>query len=191
MPEPETPHPEAVAAPLADVRHIVLVGLMGSGKSTVGRLVASRLGWPFRDSDAEIEARTGRTVREIRDVESTDAMHDLEAAQLLEALLAPGPDVLAAAASIADRPECLAALRAPGVRVVWLDVDPAVAATRFGRQAHRPAYGDDPAVFLAAQRAERGPKFASVAALVLDGSAATPEQLAEGLIRGLSGPTAR
>lgn len=164
---------------------------MGTGKSTVGRLVAARLGWPFRDSDAEIEARTGRTVREIREVESTDAMHDIEAEQMLEALLGPGPDVMGVAASIADRPECLTALRERRAWVVWLDVDPVVAAERFGRQPHRPSFGDDPAVFLAAQRAERGPKFRSVASLVLDAGAAEPEDLADAVVRSLPGDAPR
>ena len=46
-------------------RHVVLVGLMATGKSTVGELVARQLGWRLVDSDAQIEARTGLTVREI------------------------------------------------------------------------------------------------------------------------------
>jgi shikimate kinase len=178
----QPPDPDALGA----FRHIVMLGLMGTGKSSVGRIVARRLGRPFRDSDQEIEARTGRTVREIAAADGDDAMHDIEAAQLLEALLTPGPDVLAAAASVADRPECLAALRVAGIAPVWLDVDPDVAAARFGHQAHRPSFGDDPAVFLAAQRAARGPKFRSVALLVLDGSRATPAELADALLSGLA-----
>ena len=47
------------------MRHIVLVGLMGAGKTTVGRRLAARLGWPWHDSDAEITASTGLTVREL------------------------------------------------------------------------------------------------------------------------------
>lgn len=186
MQEPSDPAPPAPGDPLVRVRHIVMVGLMGSGKSTVGHLVASRLGRPVHDSDEEIEARVGRTVREIRDLESTGALHDIEAAHLLEALLGEGPDVICPAASIADRDECLAALGAPGVAVVWLDVDPAVAAQRFGRQAYRPSYGDDPAVFLAAQRAQRGPRYASVATLALDAGRHTPEELAEDVVAGLA-----
>src|SRR5690349_15576926 len=49
----------------AQMTPLVLVGLMGSGKSTVGRLVADRLGWPMVDSDEAIEARTGQSVREL------------------------------------------------------------------------------------------------------------------------------
>jgi shikimate kinase len=185
MHEPLDHGPAPTGDPLTRIRHIVLVGLMGSGKSTVGHLVASRLGRPIHDSDEEIEARIGHTVREVRDLESTSALHDIEAAHLLEALLGDGPDVICPAASIADRDECLDALRAQGVATVWLDVDPAIAAQRFGRQVHRPSYGDDPAVFLAAQRAERGPRFASVATLVLDAGEHTPEELAAAILAGL------
>ena len=185
-PDPAPPAPTAPGDPLARFRHIVFVGLMGSGKSTVGHLVASRLGRPVHDSDEEIEARTAHTVREIRDLESTDALHDIEAAHLLGALLGGGPDVVCPAASIADRDECLAALRAEDVAVVWLDVDPAVAAGRFSSGSYRPSYGDDPAVFLAAQRAQRGPRFASVATLVLDGGQHAPEALADAVLAGLA-----
>ena len=71
-------------------RHIVIAGLMGAGKSTTGRALAERLGRVWHDSDAEIEAATGRTVRELRDAEGVDAMHAREAAQLLVALGEPG-----------------------------------------------------------------------------------------------------
>ncbi|HEY4752428.1 MAG TPA: shikimate kinase, partial [Candidatus Limnocylindrales bacterium] len=74
------------ADPLHDVRHVVLLGTMGSGKTTVGRLLAERLGRPLRDSDPEIEAATGYTAREIRDRDGPDALHDLEARLLLSTL---------------------------------------------------------------------------------------------------------
>ena len=79
-------------APGHPLRHVVLVGLMGAGKTTVGRRLAARLGWPWHDSDADIEAATGMTVRELRDRDGVDAMHDLEAAQLLQALAEPGQE---------------------------------------------------------------------------------------------------
>src|SRR5215208_4289943 len=88
---------EAPGLVVAPFTHVVVVGLMGSGKTTVGRALADRLGWPFRDSDPEIQAVTGRTVRELRDDLGVDAMHDLEADQLLDALAAPGPAVVAPA----------------------------------------------------------------------------------------------
>ena len=131
-------------------RHCVLVGLMGAGKSTVGSALAARLGWSFLDSDIEIQAATGRTVRELRDDIGVDAMHALEAEQLLRALASPEPAVIGAAASVVDVPACLDALRDPTVIVVWLQADPAVLAERFeSADDHRPAYGDSTEGFLA------------------------------------------
>ena len=108
---------------VAEISHVVVVGLMGSGKTTVGRELASRLGWPLRDSDPEIEAATGRTVRTLRDEIGVDAMHELEAHQLLDALAAPGPAVVSPAASVIDVAACRSALQAPGVAIVFLTVD--------------------------------------------------------------------
>ena len=161
------------------MRHVVLVGLMGSGKTTVGRLVADRLGWPLRDSDAEIEARTGRTVRELDETVGTDAMHALEAEALLGALGSPDPAVILAAASVADDDACLAALRDPSLLVAWLRISPATAAARFESRGHRPRFGDDPAAFLAEQAARRDPRLRSIATLELDADAGSSEALAE------------
>jgi shikimate kinase len=167
-------------------RHVVVVGLMGAGKSAVGRRLARRLGWTWRDSDADIEADTGLTVRELRDREGVDAMHAREARQLLDALAGPGPSVISAAASAVDVPECRAALRAPGVAVVWLRAAPAVLARRFrSRDAHRPEYGDSRETFLAEQAARRDPLFASLDPIVIDINAITAAQAAAQAIEAL------
>ena len=168
------------------MRHVVLVGLMGSGKTTVGRLVAGHLGWPLRDSDAEIEARTGRTVRELDQTVGTDAMHALEAEALLGALGSPDPAVILAAASVADDDACLAALRDPSLLVAWLRISSATAAARFESRGHRPRFGDDPAGFLAEQAASRDPRFRSVATLELDADAAPPEALGDRILEAVT-----
>lgn len=159
----------------APIRHIVLVGLMGAGKTTVGARVAARLGWSFRDSDAEITGQTGRTVRALRDEGGVDAMHALEARQLIDALTDPGPSVVAAAASVIDVAECRIALASAGVLVVWLRGSPDVLAERFGSQAHRPAYGADPATFLADQALRRDPLYAGLDPLIVDVDRIDPE----------------
>ena len=172
-------------ADLPGIDHVVVVGLMGAGKSTIGRGLAERLGWPWLDSDTEIERATGQTVRELRDDEGVVAMHAREADQLRAALATSGPLVESAAASIADSDACLEALRQPGVAVVWLRVTPAALAARFAGETHRPSYGDDPETFLADQMATRGPRFASVDPVIVDEDGRTPDQVTDVALRGL------
>jgi shikimate kinase len=160
------------------IRHVAVVGLMGTGKTTVGSLLAARLGWPLRDSDAEIEAGQRRTVRQLRDEIGVDAMHGLEARQLLDALADPGPSVICPAASIADVDACLEALRAPDVAVVFLTASPEVAARRFLTGEHRPWYGDDPAAFLARQAAERYPRLRALHPVEVATDDLAPEDIA-------------
>lgn len=161
----------------AEIRHIAVVGLMGSGKTTIGSGIAGRLGWPLRDSDAEIEAREGRTVRRLRDDLGVDAMHALEARQLLDALADPAPSVVCPAASVVDVDACRQALAEPGVAVVYLSIDPAVAAVRFVAGEHRPWYGDDPATFLARQAREREPHFRALNPIEIVVDSLSPDEI--------------
>jgi shikimate kinase len=154
---------------------------MGAGKTAVGTRLAGRLGWPLRDSDADIEALEHHTVRELRDARGTEALHELEARHLLEALGAPAPSVVCPAASVVDRDDCVRAMRDPRVAVVWLMVSPGVAAQRFHRGDHRPSYGEDPALFLAHQAEVRDPRFRAIATLSLDVDVNTPDKLADAI----------
>ena len=150
---------------------------MGSGKTTVGQRLAKRLGWAWRDSDADIEAGTGLTVRELRDRDGVVAMHGREAAQLLDALKEPEPSVISAAASVVDDPACRAAMVGPGVAVIWLHAEPALLATRYdSSDEHRPAYGPSVEAFLADQAAEREPWLPAVRAHVIDVDHLTPDE---------------
>ena len=139
--------------------HIVLVGLMGSGKTTVGAALAAALGVPHRDSDADIERETGLTGRQHAARDGIDALHALESRHLLEALEQPGTTVISPAASTLDDPACRSALRDPRHLVVWLDASPAALAARLKPDDHRPAIGPDMAEVLVRQavRADPGP----------------------------------
>jgi shikimate kinase len=166
--------------------HVVVVGLMGSGKTVVGRRLAASLGWPCRDSDGEIEAATGLTVRQLRDRDGVDAMHALEARHLLDALAAPEPSVISAAASTVEVPACRAAMSDPGVAVVWLRATPETLARRFSaRDRHRPEYGASPEAFLAEQAARRHPLFASLDPIVIDVDRIRPAEVAARAVEAL------
>jgi len=164
---------------------IVLLGLMGAGKTTIGHVLAAHLDWPLDDSDPSIQAREGRTVRQLRDEIGVDAMHALEARHLLDALAAPRPRVVTPAAFVIEVPECRAALAGNDVAVVWLRATPATLAARFWAQPHRPAYGEDPATFLAAQAGLRDPWFQTVATRIVDVDDLTPDAVVARIVRSL------
>jgi len=168
-----------------DIRHIVLTGLMGSGKTTVGSALAKRLGWGWRDSDVDIEAATGRTVRELRDEEGVDAMHAREAAQVIDALAVTERTVISAAASVVEAPEARDALTRNDVAVIWLHASPKILASRFPTGDHRPSYGDDPEAFLAEQAAKREPMVAGLGGVMIDVDPLTPEQVVARVIEDL------
>jgi shikimate kinase len=114
---------------------IVLVGFMGAGKTTVGRLLAARLGLPFVDSDQLIETRTGRAVRRLFAEEGEAYFRDLERRTIAE--VAAGPDVvLAVGGGALQDPRTRAALTATSV--VHLDVELAEALARVGDDPRRP-----------------------------------------------------
>jgi shikimate kinase len=160
-------------------RHLVVAGLMGSGKSTVGAILAARLGWPLSDSDASIQAAEGRTVRELRDSIGVDAMHALEVRHLLDALAQRDPSVICPAGFVIESADCRAALAAADVAVVLLVTSPDVAAQRFASGEHRPWYGSDPREFLARQAAVRNPLFRSVADVEVDSGTTAPGVIAD------------
>jgi shikimate kinase len=149
-------------------RHIVLVGLMGAGKSIVGRALAVRLGRPVADSDRDLERATGLTAEEWRRQHGTRALHAREASILLEALSIHRPAVICAAASTMERPACRQALRTSAAIEVWLKAGPDTLAARFGGEVHRPRFGSDPRAVLVRQAARRDPLFAAMAAIIID-----------------------
>lgn len=159
---------------------------MGAGKTTVGRRLAARLDWPWHDSDAEIEAATGLTVRQLRDRDGVAAMHDLEAAQLLHALTDPGPSVISAAASVIDAEGCRRALAAPDVAVVWLRATPAVLAARFPADDHRPAFGASPREFLEQHAAIREPLLRALDPIIIDVDRIDPDEAVARAIEALA-----
>ena len=168
-------------------RQIVLVGLMGSGKTTIGKLLAERLGRPFRDSDDGIQERTGRTVRELQQELGDDRMHEIEAEQLLGDLGRADGSVIGAAASSVESKACRAALVADDVTVVWLDGSPELLAQRFSSSRHRPTFGSDVEAFLREQSRRREPLLVSLDPIRVQIDGKDPEQIVAEILRELPG----
>jgi shikimate kinase len=152
---------------------------MASGKTAVGIEVARALGLSLSDSDVVITAQTGHTGRQIAERDGVEALHDLEARHLLDAL-GGEPAVVAAAASVLDDPGCLQAIAA--VRMVFLDVEPAVLVRRVAAQSHRRPLAD-PIAELAAMRERRLRAAVAAGAIVIDATIGTPAEIAAEIVR--------
>jgi shikimate kinase len=164
-------------------QHVVLVGLMGAGKSSVGRVLADRLGRRLYDSDAVIEARTGRTVREIFEDDGEPAFRALETDVLLEALADPTPGVIAAAGGVVLAERNRAALKTARAKVVWLRAEPANLVDRVRTGVHRPALDDDPAGTLQRMQETRAPLYREVADMIVSVDGRSVNEVAEAVLR--------
>jgi shikimate kinase len=155
---------------------ILLVGMMGAGKTSVGRRLAEMRGWEFFDSDRQIEAMTGRTVAEIWRGDGEPAFRKLEAQVLADALASSTPRVIAAAGGtvLDENNRRLMRLHHP---VVWLRGRPETLATRVTSGVHRPLLDEDPAGTLHRLAAERRPYYEEVADVIVDVDDLTPEQV--------------
>ena len=139
-------------------RHVVLVGLSGSGKSTVGAIVAARLKAPFADIDALVEHRAGRSITRIFDEDGEAAFRALEAAVAADVLAGP-PSIIAAGGGTFDDPGNRRRTLEAAV-VVYLETSPGVAAARLDDSVGRPLLdGSDRADRLGAMLERRAPAY--------------------------------
>jgi len=125
------------------MKHLVLIGLMGAGKSTVGRACAARLGRPFVDTDELVEQQVGLTVDEIFRRDGESGFRALERAVVADVCASPEPLVVACGGGAVLDPENRRALRGAGL-VVWLRAPAATLARRVGDGATRPLLRNDP-----------------------------------------------
>jgi shikimate kinase len=146
---------------------LILVGLPGSGKSTVGRSLARRLGLPFNDSDHVIEQRIGCSIRSFFDREGEVAFRDIEQSVLRE-LADAGQGVLATGGGAVLRQANREALRAAG-QVIYLRSTPDEVFRRLRHDVNRPLLQvDDPLERLRTLHAERDPLYRQTAHFVIE-----------------------
>ena len=160
---------------------LVLVGMMGSGKSTVGRELAGRLGWAYLDSDEMVMASTGSTVAELFEARGEEGFRAEESKALAGALASPSPAVIAAAGGVVLAAANRDLLDTEAI-VVWLRAEPATLAARIGPGGHRPLLGDDHAADLAELDAVRRPLYGEVADLVVDVDGLDPQQVTDRIL---------
>jgi len=166
---PKSPLP-AIPASLRD-RSIVLVGLMGSGKSTIGRRLAQRLGMRFADADDEIERAADMTISDIFARFGEAHFRDGER-RVIARLLAEKPMVLATGGGAFINEETRALILRDSL-CIWLDADIATLVERVGRRSHRPLLRNrDPGEVLRELAAVRNPVYAEAHLRV--SSASTP-----------------
>ena len=164
---------------------IVLVGFMGAGKTTVGRILASRLGVPFADSDLVIEASAGRPISQIFAEDGEPAFRDLE--HTIIAGLLDGTDcVLALGGGAVQRADTRELLR--DVPVAYLRVGYAEAMRRVGGDQGRPMLARPDVARL---HADRDPLYAEAATVTIDAGTSPPEDIASDILTLLADGAAR
>jgi len=148
--------------------NIYLVGLMGSGKTTIGRILAKRLGLSFMDTDREVEDRTGVSIPTIFEIEGEDGFRKRES-QVVEDCSRMSNLIVATGGGVVMRPENRENLANSGL-VVYLNVPPHILYERTRADKNRPLLKvDDPLTKLKQLFAQRDPLYRQVADLVIDG----------------------
>lgn len=168
---------------------VVLVGMMGSGKTAVGRALAQRTGWPYLDNDESVRAVTGREPEEIDATDGDGTLHEAESAALRRALAMPAPLIVGAAAGVVGDPAALSMLqRQPAV--VYLRARPETLMARIGTGQGRRADAAD-AVWLRARAAERDATYLALASQTIDTDARDVDDIVHRIVEAIAPHVAR
>ena len=164
--------------------NLILVGMMGAGKTTIGRMLARRLKRPFRDSDHEIEERCGVRIPVIFEIEGETGFRAREA-QVIAELCATGGSVIATGGGAVLSGESRRRL-AEGGTVVYLHASPGSLWQRVRNDRNRPLLATpEPLKKLEALYAERDPLYREVADVVVETGRQSVRVLARDLLRRL------
>ncbi len=166
----------------SDRRNVYLVGLMGAGKTTIGKALAKRLGYPFVDADHEIEARTGVSLPTIFEIEGEEGFRKREA-QVIADLATWNGHVVATGGGAVLRSENRENLQASGL-IVYLDVPLPTLCERTRHDKNRPLLQvRDPLQKLRDLHTQRDPLYREIADVVASGSRITAQSVLNLLIK--------
>ena len=164
--------------------HLVLIGMMGAGKTSVGKRLARRLGWRHVDADKRIERTTGRTIAEIFADDGEAGFRAIEHDVLETLLRLPGRTVVSTGGGAVLSPSNCALMRERG-SVVWLRARPETLLARVGSGNGRPLLSEDPDEALRRIAAERQSAYASAAHFVVDVDGCTADQVADAVLAAI------
>jgi shikimate kinase len=177
--------PEAAVVDALGRRSVVLVGMMGAGKSSIGRRLALRLGIPFVDADAEIEKAAQMTIPDIFAVRG-EAEFRAGEARVIARLLEGGPQVLATGGGAFMHPDTRGLVSGKGI-AVWLKAEFEVLMKRIRRRHDRPLLKtDDPAATLRKLMDERYPVY-GLADLTVESRDVPHDKIVEEIVSAIAG----
>ena len=163
---------------------ILLVGMMGAGKTTIGRRLAVRTGWPLLDNDQLVRELTGREPASIAAEDGEDQLHDAETEALMRALDREPPLIAGVAGAVVERSEARDRMRSAG-HVVWLRARPETLRTRIGTGRGRRPEAVDPG-WLERHAKEREPLYRDVADQVIDVDDVRPSSVADAILEAVA-----
>ena len=164
--------------------HLVLVGLMGAGKTTVGARCAKRLGRPFVDTDDLVQTAAGMTIAELFTLSGEGRFRALEREAIADACASPRPAVIACGGGAVLHADNRRKLKANGF-VVWLQAEPEELANRVGRglaRAERPLLSGNPGMTLERLAGVRAAAYESVADHVVDTNGRSVEEVTDAVV---------
>jgi shikimate kinase len=169
---------------------VLLIGMMGAGKSTIGRAIEARTGWPYVDNDELVQRANGRTAPDVLAESGETGLRRAESLALGAALAMPLPVVAGIAAGVVLDSADLERLRTGGF-VVWLRARLSTLAVRVGSGEGRSWLGSDPLAALTRLYDGRAERYAAAASLVVDVDDRTPEDIAALVVAQVTGAGAR
>lgn len=164
---------------------MLLIGMMGSGKSTIGHRLAERTGWPYEDNDDLVRGVAGLGPDRLLEERGVTALRGAESKALGAALATPVPLIASVAGGVVTTAEDRARLRLGGF-VVWLRAPMEVLVKRVERGPARPWLGDDPLRAMRDLYEGREPLYEEVATLVVDVADRTPDGVAGEILHVLA-----